>query len=219
MLKGIIFDMDGVLVDNRDAHFQSFQEFCRRHGFDCPADKLLPLFGKGNEDIMPGILPQDFIDEHGLEKLSAEKEAIYREIVADTIAPADGLVEFLQDVRAHGIKTAVGSSGPTENVDFVLERCGIADRFDAIANGNMVTNAKPDPEVFLLASRLMGLPNEDTLVIEDSFAGFEAANKAGSKLIGIATTYPMEQLRTGKTDMLINSFRELDYKTVATLWD
>lgn len=211
--------MDGVLVDNRDAHFEAFKVFCGKYGFECPDDKLLPLFGKGNDEILPGILPQEFLDEHGIDKLSREKEAIYRDIIGKTIRPADGLIEFLDDIRSHGVKTAVGSSGPSVNVNFVLEKCGIADRFDAIANGDMVLHAKPDPEVFLLAARLLGLPNGDTLVIEDSFAGFEAANKAGSKVVGIATTYPMEKLKEGKTDMLISSFRELDYRKAADLWN
>ncbi|MCD8071833.1 MAG: HAD family phosphatase [Alistipes sp.] len=141
MLKGIIFDMDGVLVDNRDAHFEAFRLFCQKYVLDCPDDKLLPLFGKGNDEILPGILPRDFLEEHGIEKLSVEKEEIYRDIISKTIRPADGLVEFLDDIRSHGIKTAVGSSGPAVNVNFVLDKCGIADRFDAIANGDMVRPA------------------------------------------------------------------------------
>ncbi|MCC8020214.1 MAG: HAD family phosphatase [Rikenellaceae bacterium] len=218
MFRGVIFDMDGVLVDNRDAHFNAFKVFCARYGFECRDETLLPLFGKGNDEILPGILPREFIEEKGMENLSEEKEEIYRDLIARTITPADGLVDFLDDIRSHGILTAVGSSGPSVNVNFVLDKCGIADRFDAIANGDMVEHAKPDPAIFLLAAELLGLPAGDCVVIEDSFAGFEAANKAGTKLIGIATTYPIEKLREGRTDMLIHSFRELSYDNVAALW-
>ena len=126
MIKGVIFDMDGVLVDNRDIHFEAFKVFCGRHGYRCTDEQLLPLFGKGNDEIIPELLPADYIEKHGMDALSDEKEVVYREIFADKIEPAPGLVAFLHDLRSHGIKCAVGSSGPTANVNFVLEKCGIA---------------------------------------------------------------------------------------------
>ena len=207
MIKGVIFDMDGVLVDNKDVHIEAFLIFCRRYGLDTDTERLMPLFGMGNDDIMTALfgrpLPAEDVDRY-----SKEKEKIYREIFAERIAPTPGLVDLLKGLKERGIKIAVGSSGMRANVDFVLEKCGIKEYFDAVADGDQVTKAKPDPEVFLLAASLMGLPNEECLVFEDSFAGVAAARAAGSPVIALATTFPRE--RHDDYDMIIDDFTDID---------
>ncbi len=217
MIQGIIFDMDGVLVDNRDIHIEAFQIFARRYGFEIPYEKMRDMFGKGNDEILPDLLPAELIREKGVQALSNEKEAIYREIFAEKITPTAGLVDFLREVRAHGIRTAIGSSGQRANVDFVLERCRIADQFDAMVNGDMVTRCKPDPEIFLLAAQLLNLPPANCLVIEDAFAGIEAADRAGMPVIAMATTYSKQQLGTTKHNLLVSDFTELNYDKIVGL--
>lgn len=217
MVKGVIFDMDGVLIDNRDVHFEAFMIFCKRHGFECDMEKLLPLFGKGNDEIIPALVPAEYIEKEGIQPLADEKEQIYREIISDKIAPAPGLITLLDDLKDNGIKCAVGSSGPTANVNFVLEKCGITGYFDSIANGDMVEHAKPDPAVFILAAEKMGLRPSECVVIEDAFAGIEAAHRAGCKVIAMATTYPIEKLAEVETDMLIKGFGELSYDIISRL--
>lgn len=211
MIKGVIFDMDGVLVDNRDIHIEAFLMFCRRHGFEMDAKTLMPLFGMGNEDIMQGLFGRELSREE-IDSFSQEKESIYREIFAERIEPTPGLRELLEGLRQRGIKIAVGSSGMRLNVDFVLERCGITRYFDAIANGDLVRRAKPDPEVFVLAARLLGLDNSECLVFEDSFAGIKAARAAGSPVIALATTFPRE--RHTDYDMIIDDFTQIDASVV-----
>lgn len=218
MIKSVIFDMDGVLVDNRDIHVEAFVIFLERYGVTIEPANLLWMFGLGNDEIMPRLLPAEVIAEKGIKYLADEKEAVYREIFASKIAPMPGLVAFLQDLRANGITCAVGSSGNSDNVNFVLEKCGIKEYFGAVANGDMVEHAKPAPDVFLLAAELLGTPAEECLVIEDSFAGIEAAHKAGMKVIGVSTTFSREELRSkADTLMIVLDFRELSYKVVSTL--
>ncbi len=218
MIKSVIFDMDGVLVDNRDIHIDAFVVFCRRYGFEISKSELLKHFGKGNDEILPVVLPQYIIDEKGIEALADEKEEIYREIFEQTIKPTPGLIEFLEDLEKNNIKRAVGSSGQSANVNFVLEKCGIATCFNAIANGDMVTKCKPDPEVFLLAAKLIDTKPKECLVIEDSFAGIEAANAAGMKVIAMATTYSQEELKSrSRFDLIVDDFRELTASTLLEL--
>lgn len=217
MIKGVIFDMDGVLIDNRDAHVEAFVTYCRRYGFDCSAETLAPHFGKGNEEIIPALFPEDFINEKGIDVIAEEKEQVYRDLISEKIEPAPGLVGFLEDLRKNGIKCSVGSSGPKANVDFVLDRCNIREYFVGAVNGDMVEHAKPDPSVFLLAAELMDLAPSECVVIEDSFAGIEAARRAGSKVIAMSTTYSMEELSEADTDMLITGFPELSYETISRL--
>lgn len=211
MIKGVIFDMDGVLTDNRDIHIEAFVRFCHRHGMNIDTKDLMPLFGMGNREIMTAVFKKDF-DERQIEELSHEKEQIYREIFAEKIKPTTGLPALLAGLRAEGIKMAVGSSGMRLNVDFVLDKCGIREYFDAIADGDMVKNAKPDPEVFQLAARLLGLDNSECLVFEDSFAGIAAARAAGSPVIALATTFPRE--KHSDYDMIIDDFTQIDASTI-----
>ncbi len=211
MIKGVIFDMDGVLVDNRDIHIEAFLIFCRRHGIDIDTERLMPLFGMGNDDIMTALFGRSLPAEN-VDRYSKEKESIYREIFAERITPTPGLVDLLKGLRGRGVKIAVGSSGMRANVDFVLDKCGIKEYFDAIADGDMITRAKPDPEVFVLAASLMGLTGGECLVFEDSFAGIAAARAAGSPVIALATTFTRERHRD--YDMIIDDFTEIDASVI-----
>ena len=149
MIKGAIFDMDGTLVANSPVHIRAFEIFCDRYGVRGWKEKLGGAFGRGNDDIMRLIMPEEVIREKGTAALGDEKEAVYREIYAPEIEPMPGLVALLDKLRDAGIRCAVGSSGCRANVDFVLEKCDIESFFDAKINGDMVTRCKPDPEIYL----------------------------------------------------------------------
>ena len=143
MIRGVLFDMDGVLVNNTQAHVKAFEIFCERYGVEDWQHKLQTAFGMGNDDIMRLILPEEIIREKGMKALGEEKEAIYREVYAPEIRPVRGLVELLEELRRRGIRCAVGSSGCRENVDFVLSNCGITDYFSCIVSGDRVPAASP----------------------------------------------------------------------------
>lgn len=207
MIKGIIFDMDGVLVDNSPIHVEAFVRWCATRSIDFPPEKLSALFGMGNDDILKVVMNNPNLTDEEIHLYANEKEAIYREIFADTIVPLPGLVDILDEFSKMGMKIAVGSSGMRKNVNFVLEKCGISSYFDAIADGDMIRNAKPDPEVFLLAANLLGLRPEECLVFEDSFAGIEAARRAGMKVVALATTYARTEHQD--YDMLIDNFTQI----------
>ena len=209
MIKGVIFDMDGVLVDNRDAHYQAFEIFCDRYGAAGWRDKLATVFGMGNRDIMSLLLPPAVIAEHGFDALADEKETIYRQIY--TPVPVPGLEALLQRLVARGIKCAVGSSGCSANVAFVLEGCGIANYFDLSVTGDMVTQCKPDPEIYCTASQRLDLSPDVCLVFEDARAGIESARRAGiHTVVALATTLSPDALRETDADKIITDFRELD---------
>ncbi len=217
MRRGVIFDMDGVLVDNRDIHMEAFRILCKKYDIDLPREKLFSVFGMGNDEIFPILLPKKLIEEKGIRPLAEEKEAIYRKIFEETITPTPGLVPFLHALKKEGFRTAVGSSGMAANVRFVLEKCHIADCFDAIVNGDMVTHCKPDPEIFLTASRLLGVPPSQCVVIEDSFAGIQAARNAGMAVIAMATTFSKEKLASTDNDLIVSDFTPLTPRIVQSL--
>ncbi len=188
MLKGAIFDMDGVLVDNMKIHMEAFAAIARRYGAPVDIYTVLGMAGKGNDQIFREIFPADVVQRVGTDVLGAEKEAIYREMYAPMLAPARGLIAFLDALRARGVKMAVGSSAPIANVDFVFDGLGIRHYFDAVVNVDMVRRAKPDPEIYLLALSKLGLTAGECLVFEDAVAGIQAARAAGIEVVVLSTT-------------------------------
>lgn len=207
MIKGVIFDMDGVLVDNRDVHLKAFAKWCAMHGIQIDNDLLLSLFGMGNERIFPMVLGDAELSTEKINLYAEQKEEIYRQMFAEHIEPLAGLRELLEQLRGADVKLAVGSSGMRKNVDFVLDKCGIGHYFDAIADGDQVRNAKPDPEVFLLAASLMGVDPSECFVFEDSFAGIAAARAAGMRVGAVATTFSRAQ--HSDYDILIDNFTQI----------
>lgn len=215
MIKGVIFDMDGVLVNNMSVHFRAFAAMAERYNLTAEQGvDFSHLNGRGNDDIINALFPPHIVAEKGVEALAQEKEALYREIYAPTIAPVAGLRELLQGLRERGLRCAVGSSGPRVNVDFVLEKCDIEPFFEVRISGDMVTHCKPDPEIFLTAASKLGLQPEECLVFEDANSGIAAAKAAGMKVIALTTTHRAEQLIGSKPDRIIEDFTHISAEEI-----
>lgn len=204
--RAVIFDMDGVLVDNRDLHIEAFRIWGQRNGKSIDEHILLSMFGMGNSDILPKITGEK-IAENDIERYGEEKEIIYREIAERKIQPLPGLPEFLEGLRKRQIPMAVGSSGMRRNVNMVLSRLRIGGYFSAIVDGDQLSHAKPNPEVYLKCAAALGMKPENCIVCEDAPAGIEAARRAGMKVIAIASTLPKE--KHTDYDILVDDFREL----------
>jgi beta-phosphoglucomutase family hydrolase len=217
MLKGLLFDMDGVLVNNLEVHRAAFAEFFRRYGVERSFDELSRVFGKGNDDIMGELMPKEVVERVGIRELGYEKEAIYREIYAPIIEPQPGLLKFLAEAEEAGLRSAVGSSGYRVNVDFVLDKCRIRSYFEAIVAGDEVTRCKPDPEIYLTAAAKLGLKPEECVVFEDAEAGIEAAKRAGIKVVALATTFSREFLEGTEADAIVDDFREVSVEMLQQL--
>jgi beta-phosphoglucomutase family hydrolase len=218
MLKGVIFDMDGVLVDNMAVHQEAFAEMARRYGVKTDVSLLIGLAGKGNDEIFEVLFPADIIKRVGAERLGKEKEAVYREIYAPRLTATAGLVPFLDSLKSAGIKIAVGTSGIRANMDFVFDGLGIRHFFDAVVNADMVSHCKPNPEIYLVALRELGLDASECLVFEDATAGIQAAHTAGIGVVAIASTLPPATLETQPGVLLTTKdFTTLTAQTVSAL--
>ncbi len=211
MIKAVIFDMDGVLVDNGDMHIRAFEIWSERHSQKFDREKLHSLFGMGNNDIFRLMYDIPMTDQQ-IAEYAEEKEAIYREILEKEIKPVEGLIDFLEDLSSHNIMCAVGSSGMKKNVDMVLDRCGIRKYFTVIVNGDMLTKTKPDPEVYLKCAEKLGVATSECIVCEDAFSGIKAARAAGMKVIALTTSYRRDLIKD--YDYLIDNFREISYRTL-----
>lgn len=205
-IKAYIFDMDGTLVDNCGHHVLAWRQFSRKYGHELTERQILDWMGaQGSyyiEQIMGRPLPPDEVA-----RLCREKEAIYRQIYHPVMP--EGLREWLDLAHTRGIKLAVATGGPTENVDFILDALGLRADFEVIVDASMYTRSKPAPDCFLAAARLLGVQPGECRVYEDAINGILAAKAAGMQCHAITFTNPAEVLRAAAPDLVFSAYGEL----------
>jgi beta-phosphoglucomutase len=205
-IKGVIFDMDGVVVDNHQYHFKAWMDFSQKYKFPLNEQIYREEFnGKTNADLFKKIFGE--ISQNQISAYTQEKESMYRDLYLPYMTAHTGLVEFLDDLGKRRIKIALGTSAPTANVDFVLDRLKLRKYFPTVVDGGMVTKGKPDPEVYKLCAMRLGLEPKNCVVFEDSFAGLESGERAGCEIVAVATSHKVFELKA-KTDRIIHDFTE-----------
>ena len=211
---GVIFDMDGVLVDSYRAHFASWRSLYGELGVDYSEEAFAADFGRTSRDILRRTLGDDLSEEQ-IPALDGRKEALFRDILRDAFPAMDGAVELIDALCADGFLLAVGSSGPPENIGLALEKLGRAEKFAAVVTGLDVTRGKPDPQVFQLAAERLGLPADSCAVVEDAVHGIEAANRA--RMAGIALTGTTTRDQLGHAELIVDSLRDLTPEIIRRL--
>lgn len=208
-LKGLLFDMDGTLVDNMKYHFIAFEEYAKKMGFTV-LEPMTPKFGGMHaEDCFNALVGKEIVQKYGAKTLEDGKEATYREIYRPHMKPVAGLIELLQAAKNAGVKCAIGSAGSRENVAFIIEGLGIAEYIDASICGGDVTYAKPHPEIFTKAREALGLQPEECIVVEDAVNGVRAGVADGCKCIAVTTTTSVEGLTEAGASMCIKDYTSL----------
>jgi len=188
-LKGVIFDLDGVLTDTAEDHYQAWQALADRHGFAFDREANHALKGVDRAGSLRLILGRAAADvaPDKFDAMLAEKNAAYRARLAD-YSPASlfaGVTELFGALRAAGLK--IGLASASRNAGDVVRLLGIADEFDFIADAGTVPNAKPAPDIFLACAAGMGLSPQDCIGVEDARAGIAAIHAAGMVAIGIGS--------------------------------
>ncbi len=212
---GVIFDMDGVLVDSYWAHLKSWQIVAAQEGRSITEQEFAASFGRTSREIIASW-PNVHYTETQIADLDHRKEAVFRQLLAAQFTPMPGVHQMLQRLAEAGFRLAVGSSGPPENVELVLERLGWRDRFAAVVHGMDVRRGKPEPEVFLLAAQRAGLRPADCVVVEDAPLGIEAAHRAGMKAIGLVSTGRTAQ-QLAAADLVVHHLEEITPQQVFRL--
>lgn len=213
---GVIFDVDGVLVDSYEAHYESWQRLGREVGIEMSLQQFVETFGRTSREIIADFWPDRAGDPAEVAAMDARKEVLYREIVAASFPAMDGAAELIDALDADGFLIAAGTSGPPENVALCLERLGRRDKFSAVVTARDVTRGKPDPEVFLVAAQRLGLPAECCTVIEDAPAGVAAAKAAGMTCIGLASR-GRTPLDLAAADLVVDSLRAITPDVIRSL--
>lgn len=206
-LKGFIFDMDGVVIDNHRFHFKAWMAFAQKYKFELNAEIYRDHYnGKTNADLFKMIFGT--VTEKQIEEFAHEKESYYQDLYASEMKVHTGLIDFLDYLVAHRFKIALGTSAPPMNVDFTLDRLFIRKYFSVIVDGNQVSRGKPDPQVYQLCAAKLGLEPHRCVVFEDSLAGLESGKRAGCEIVGVATSHAAKEL-TFMTSKIIHDFTEI----------
>lgn len=210
--QGIIFDMDGTMVNNMMAHHRAWQRKLAALGMELSIEEVLERIHGVNEEILKRLFGDRFTAEER-KQISWEKEAEYRAVFKEGLALLPGLEDFLEELHQSEIPMAVGTAAPVENVDFVLDELDLRRYFGAIRHAGDVSRGKPDPQVFELAAEALGVPLQECLIFEDSPTGAEAAERAGCSAVILTTTHQAAEF-SNRNNIL--HFME-DYSSVAAL--
>ncbi len=216
MIKGAIFDMDGVLVDNVRYHMRAWKQLGSEFGITLTEDAIKRVFGQRNREIIKSLIG-DHLSEAEISDCAVRKEVLYRGFMKPELKPVAGLIDFLSELKQEGLKTAVASSGPRDNVAMVLDGLDIRGFFDSVVTGADIIRSKPDPEIFLLAAKNMALAPTECAVFEDSSSGIEAARRAHCRCIALATTHTREKLLDCTPDQIIKDFSDISVAYLRTL--
>ncbi len=183
---GVIFDVDGVLVDSYAAHFHSWLALADECGCHrMTEDEFRATFGRTSRETIRELWPAVPLSPEAIAELDDRKEELYRDMLRAHFNPIPGAADLIRSLKEAGFALAAGSSGPPDNVNLVLDRLQCRDLFDAVVTGNDVTRGKPHPEVFLSCADRLEVCPSGCAVIEDAVVGVEAANRAGCLSIAL----------------------------------
>lgn len=214
MIRGALFDLDGVIVDTAKYHYRAWRRLAAELGFgfsEADNERLKGVSRMRSLDILleVGGMQERFSPQEK-EEMAARKNGWYVEYISrmtpDEILP--GVLPFLEEVRADGVRTALGSA--SKNTGIILARLGIGELFDAVVDGTMVSRAKPDPEVFLKCAALLGdVPAGECVVFEDAVAGIEAAHAGGMFGVGVGSPEVLKE-----ADLVIPGFAGIEWTEI-----
>lgn len=192
-----IFDLDGVLVDTAKYHYLAWKALADRLGFAFSVEQNESLKGISRMESLEVLLRfggmEEMFDQEEKLRMAEEKNRLYLEYInrLEESELLPGVTELFERMKERGVKIALGSA--SKNAGLILERLNISSYFDVIVDGNLVTKAKPDPEVFALGADRLGIPYEECVVFEDSVAGLLAAKKLNMGTVGIGTRENLPQ--------------------------
>jgi beta-phosphoglucomutase len=216
MIEGIVFDMDGVLVDSHPVHRVAWSKFLATVGKSVSDEGLsFILEGRRREEILRhflGDLPEATIAEYG-----RQKDSFFEENFHD-VKLIPGAREFLESLGPAGLKSAIATSASSARTWGMLRRLQLGRKFSAIVTGDDVEVGKPDPAVYMLVSRRMNSAPENLLVFEDAPCGVQAAKAAGMRCVGVSTNGRAEMLIQCGADFVVPDFLNLSVETLSYMY-
>lgn len=216
MIGGVIFDFDGVIADSHAAHMQAWQTLLRSKGKEIDdADLSFVREGAKREEILRHFLGE--LTPEQIARYGAEKDKLFQSH-AGGLKLVPGFVEFLLQLDALGLPSAVATSGSRTRVEHALQTFNLGNRFRTVIAAEDVGRGKPDPALFLLAAQSLQVEPNRILVCEDAVAGVEAAKSAGMKCLGIAANGREPMLKQAGADMVVKDFSRANLHEIRRLF-
>ncbi|MEI6046086.1 MAG: HAD family phosphatase [Chloroflexota bacterium] len=215
---GVIWDVDGTLVDTGEMHFASWVQLAKDHGKPFTRQMFKDTFGRRNPEIIAEVFGTHYTPEE-VSAMGYSKEEYYRASAKHGVDLLPGVRPLLEALHEAGFKQAIGSSAPRQNVDLILDLTKAHRYFEAIVTMEDTTRGKPDPQVFLVGAEKLSLAPEKCLVMEDAVAGIEAAHAGGMKAIGISFVghHPEQTLKEAGAELVVKTLAEVSVETVRTI--
>lgn len=204
--KAVIFDMDGVLIDSEPAYLEMNLKMFERFGIKMDDENYKTLVGMPSVPMWKLLKEKYDLKNDVSDFIHYEKKRMLEILDSDIITkPVDGISELIETLENNNIKLSVASSSAKDNVNFVLEKLKIKDKFEFIISGEEVINGKPSPDIFLKVSDHFNVSSAYCFVIEDSANGIKAANSAGMKSLGFTNNGTNKQ-DLSDAQIIINAF-------------
>lgn len=209
MIRGILFDMDGVLVDSEEFILKAAMAFFSEIGVETKPEDFTPFVGTGEDRYLGGVA-----DQYGVQiDITRAKERtyeLYDQLCRGNLSAMDGVHEYITWCRDKGLKTALATSADKVKMLVNLREIGLESKyFDFMINGLDIERKKPFPDIYIAAAKGIGIPAEHCMVIEDAVSGVKAAKAAGCSCVGVTSSFPRDVMLQAGADRAVDSLREL----------
>lgn len=213
---GVVFDLDGVLIDSHDQHEGSWFALAREIGKPMTKDLFKESFGMRNEMCIPNVFEWTH-NKAEIAELGDRKEELYRELLTSrNLDPLPGVLDLVKDLKRSGIPMSLGSSTSRKNIEVCFQSTGLDSYFGLNYTGaEDVTSGKPSPDVFLKAAEKIDRPPANCLVVEDAHVGVEAGLAAGMKVIAVTTTHPPESFANTGAHLIVDSLTVVNAEVIS----
>ncbi|MBA7628849.1 Beta-phosphoglucomutase [subsurface metagenome] len=208
--------MDGVIADTAPYHFKAWQEVFQKRGINFTTEDFKHNFGQRNDSIIRYAIGEN-VSPDEVDVIANEKEENYRQRVAQNIKPLSGAIELIRALKEHGVKMAIASSAPVENIKLITRGLAVDNYFQVVVWGREVTEGKPSPQAFLLAAKRLEVEPRNCVVIEDAVAGVTAAKRAGMKCLAVTNTHPEKSLMAA--DLVVDTLETISVDDLARLFN
>ncbi len=211
MKKGIIFDMDGTIVDSLPYHYEAWKIFFKENKVENFSEKLKDYKGGGTLDLLTTVLGNNYSKKE-LKSMVDDKEIIFRDIYKNNVIPIEGFIQMLESIKSQKILVGLASNAIRENVKMILNELKIYNEFESIICGDEVENGKPNPEMFNKTAKIFKLDKKDCLIFEDSIEGLQGAVNSGIDAIGVKSSSSDKILKSAGAKGTIKNYLNINFK-------
>jgi beta-phosphoglucomutase len=213
MIRGVLFDMDGVLVDSEEFICRAAIGMFRENGIDVKPEDFLPFVGMGENKYLGGVALKYWMNAD-IEEIKLRTYQLYEKMVKGKLKPLPGALDFIRKCRHNGFKLALATSADRYKMEVNLKEMGLSESsFDTTVNGLEVERRKPFPDIYIEAAARLGLRPEECLVVEDAVSGVKSGKAAGCKCLALTTSFKAEDLK--EADWICGTLAEVPEKAIS----